>query len=456
MLKNKQSYILLFLFAIVFASIVFKGLKMPQPGDENVYYYMGKLASENKLPYKDFFYAHPPLQIYLIALVYKMFGFNIIALKLAPLISAVITAFFVFKITQKFGNAEAIAASLLFLFSYSTMFNSVFSFGIELAAMLLVIGIYFWFNKDNYLLAGLFLGLAGVTRLLSLIPVFILLVYVLLLNRKNFFKLSSSFLAVFLIVNGIFLIIAGKAYLADAYFYHFQKTFSGAENVKEYVGIVKLNWILFLSFFLFIFLRDKRLYPFALFSTAYLLFLLALKKLFGFYFLIAFPFLAIIGGFSIVSLIRRANLPKKWKIAAFLTICSVFGWNLFADASFLEKIGFAGFERGDDMADFIISSTGNETMIFGDDSVSPLLALETGKRIALDFADTNDQVFSSGAADLGKVLDDLGGKSLIFIIRDRQGISFFKEAREFLNKNCDFLANFHDKAEGNYLFYKCS
>ncbi|MBI2541876.1 glycosyltransferase family 39 protein [Candidatus Woesearchaeota archaeon] len=456
MLKNRQSYALLLIFAIVFVSITFKGLKTEQPGDENVYYYMGKLASEGKVPYRDFFYAHPPLQIYLIALIYKAFGFNIVALKLAPLISTMITAFFVFKIAQKFGNAEAIAAFFIFLFSYSTMFNSVFSFGIELAAMFLAIGAYFLFSKDSYWAAGLFFGLAGATRLLSLIPISVLLIYVLLLNRKNFFKLSSGFLAVFLAVNGISFLIAGKAYLADAYLYHLQKSSGGAENLKEYSDIVKLNWILFLSFFLFIFSRDRRMHPFALAAAAYLAFLLMLKKLFGFYFIVAFPFLAVIGGFSIVSLAGKAELPKKWKVAIFLTICLVFGWNLFADASFLGKMGFTGFERGRDMADFIISSADNETLLFGDDSIAPLLALATGKRIALDFVDTNDQVFSSGAADLGKVLGGLKGKNLLFIARDRQGISSFREAREFLNKNCNFLANFHGKTEGNYLIYRCS
>lgn len=454
MLKNKHAYALLLVFIIIFIFITFKGLKTAQPGDENVYYYMGKLISEGKLPYKDFFLAHPPSQIYLVALIYKIFGFNIVALKLIPLISTIVTALFIFKIAQKFGNIEAVAASLLFLFSYSVMFNSVFSFGIGLATMFLLIGVYLLFNKNNYWLAGLFFGFAGITRLLSLVPIFIIFTYALLSSKKNFLKLSSSFLIVFLLVNGFFALMTDD-YMNYAYKYHLQKTFGGKENFREYTDIIKLNWILFFSAFLFAFAKDKRqLSLFVVISIFYLLFLLGLKKIFGFYFLIAFPFLAIIGAYSLVNLANA--MPKRLKIVALVIFTLVFIWNLSSDVLFLEKIGFSGFERGKDLANFIVLNSNEETMLFGDGSVTPLLALQTNKKIALDFVDANDQVFISGIKNLNKVLADLKGKNILFIIRDRQGISYFKEVREFLSKNCNFLSQFHDKTEGNYLVYRCS
>lgn len=455
MLKNKQSYLLLLIFILSFILIAFKGLKTPQPGDENVYYYMGKLVSEGKIPYKDFFFAHPPLHIYLIALVYKISGFSIAALKLIPLISAIITAFFIFQTARKFGNFEAVAASLLFLSSYSVMFNSVFSFGIELAMMFLIIGIYFLFNRNNYWIAGLFFGLAGITRLLSLIPTAIILILIFFSNKKNFLKLSLGFLMIFLLVNGIFFLLAGSSYFSYAYGYHLQKTFGGKENFREYLDILKLNWLLFFSAFLFAFAKGrKQLVLFASVALAYLIFLITLKKIFGFYFLIAFPFLAIFGGYSIANL--AGTLSKKLKIAALLILALLFVWNLSSDIIFLEKIGFRGFERGKDLADFAALNSNEETMLFGDASVAPLLALQTNKDIALDFVDTNDQVFTSGIKDINMTLGSMVDMDILFIVRDRQGISYFREVREFLSKNCEFLSQFHDKMEGNYLVYRCN
>lgn len=454
--KSKMCYILLFIF-IIFILIASKGLRAPQPGDENVYYYMGRLITEGKAPYKDFFYAHPPLHIYLMALIYGIFGFNIVILKSVPLIAALTSAFFIFRMAkEKFGYAGALISSSLFIFSYSVMFNSVFSFGIEIAATLFIIGFYFLDSKNNYTLAAIFFGLAATTRLLSLIPIFVIFIIVLLSNKRGLLKLSSIFLIIFLLVNGIFTILYGGDYLTQVYKYHLLKTMNSKENFKEYADTIKLNWILFSSALLVIFIKEKKPHnTFMVVSIAYLIFLIALRKIFGFYFLIIFPFLAIIGGCTISMIFKKINLPKKFIVAISAILLLIFGWNLVSDVIFLEKIGFTGFERGKDLADFIASNSGKNTLLFGDDSVVPLLALLTNKRIALDFADTNDQVFSSGIRSISLTLRELNGKDILFIIRSKQGISYFSEVKEFLNKNCEFLSQFHDKIEGDYLVYRC-
>lgn len=469
--KNKLAYVFFLVFSAAFIFITLKGLATAQPGDENVYYYMGKLITEGKVPYRDFFFAHPPLHIYLIASIYKIFGFNILILKLIPLISTLISVFFIFKIAkEKFGNAEAVISSLLFLFSYSVMFDSVFSFGIEVATMFLVIGAYLLWSRNYDTLAGISFGLAGATRLLSLLPIFVIFVLVFLSSKKKFLKLSFVFLIIFLLINGIFILLFGADYLVSVYKYHLLKSLGGKENFREYIDIIKLNWILFSSFLLFIFVKEKK--PIAMpviISIAYLVFLTALKKLFGFYFIVIFPFLALTGGYSIVNIAKKfsvtceasssrlaRHLPKIFLQKIFLIILLlIFAWNLLSDVLFLEKIGFKGFERGNDLIDFVNANSNKGTLLFGDDSVVPLLALLTDKKIALDFVDTNNEVFISGVKNLSNVLSNLKGKDVLFIIRSSQGISYFSDVKEFLNKDCEFLGSFHDKIEGSYLIYKC-
>ena len=451
--KNKISYYIFGILIAIFIIIVSKGLTAPQPGDENVYYYMGKLVSEGKVPYRDFFLAHPPLHIYLIALIYKIFGFNIVILKLIPLISTLVSTIFIFCIAKnKCGDYEAIISSLLFLFSYSVMFNSVFSFGIEIAVMFLLIGVYFLWTKNNYILAGIFFGLAAITRLLTLIPILIILIMALSSYKRNFLKSLSAFLIVFLLFNGLFIFLFGNNYIIPVYNFHLLKSFGAEENLKEYIDIIKLNWILFSSALLIVFVKEKKqVSAFAVISIVYLIFLASLKKIFGFYFIATFPFLAIIGGYSIV------NFPTKFFYRKILLVLflSIFIWNLSSDTLFLEKIGFKGFERGKDLTDFIASNSNKNTLLFGDDSVVPLLALLMDRKIAFDFVDTNNEIFISGIKNLKEVLSSLKGKDVLFIIRSKQGISYFSEVKEFLNKNCDFLSRFHDKIEGSYLIYKC-
>ncbi len=456
--KNRLAYILLFSFIVVFILIALRGLLTPQPGDENIYYYTGKLISDGKYPYGDFLFVHPPLHGYLMALVYKIFGFNIFILKSVPLISTLISAFLIFKITkEKFGSSEAVISSLLFLFSYSVMFNSVFSFGIEIATLLIVAGVYLLLNANAYFSAGILFGFAGITRLLSLIPVAVILFAALLSNKRKFLRLSSGFIIIFLLANAIFIVFFGSRYLIPVYKFHLLKSFEGIENFTEYIDILRLNWVLFLSASLLIFIKEKK--PVAVFagaSVVYLVFLMVLKKIFGFYFIITFPFLAIIGGYSITNLFRILNLKKKWKMLISAILLLIFVWNLASDALFLERVGFTGFERGRDLIDLINLNSHEGATLFGDDSVVPLLALSTDKRIALDFVDTNTEVFLSGIRNLSKVLNDLKGKGILFVIRSRQGISAFKEVQQYLNENCELLSVFYDKIEGSYIVYKCN
>lgn len=456
---NKLLYGLFFIFVTAFIIIALKGLITPQHGDENVYYYMGKLITEGKIPYRDFFFAHPPLHIFLIALIYNIIGFKLVVLKSVPLISTLTSALFILKIVkEKFGFVEAIVSSLLFLFSYSVIFNSVFSFGIDIATTFLVIGLYFLYNKSNYISSGIFFGFAGITRLLSLVPIIIIFVIIFLSNKKGFLKLLTGFLAIFLLVNGIFIILFGDKYLMPVYKFHVLKSFVAEENFMEYLDIIKLNWILFSSALLFIFVKNKKLIGMlAIVSIVYLLFLTTLRKIFGFYFVVIFPFLAIIGGYSIVNIFRNI-FTKKFLFKRFflLFLLLIFAWDLASNILFLERIGFRGFERGKDIIDFINLNSNKNTLLFGDDSVVPLLSLQTNKRIALDFVDTNNQVFISGLKDLNTVLSDLKGKEVFFVLRNKQGISSFVVVRDFVNKNCELLSQFHDKIEGDYLVYGCN
>ena len=455
--KGKLEYAIPIIIAIIFLLIVHKGLASVQPGDENVYYYMAKLIGEGKVPYKDFFYAHPPLQIYILALVYGIAGFNVLLLKMVPLISALITAYFIFKISQaKFGYHEGVLALILFLFSYGVMFNSVFSFGIMTATMFLVIGFYFSSVKDNYIIAGIFFGLAGLTRLLALIPIAVFLAAALLSNRKSFIKLLSSFLAVFLFVNLLIIAVAGSQYIDSVYRYHFLKAPSIGSNFSEYFDILKLNWILFASAALLIFAKErKKVVIFALMAVVYLAAILLLKRLFGFYFIAAFPFLAIVGGYSLANVYRNVHFGKKLKVLFAIAFALIFIWNLTSDTTFLWKVGYIGFDRGNDIVGFVSSNSAPHSMIFGDDSAAPLVALMTGRSIAHEVVDTNNQVFASGLVNLKSTLDRIKDENVLFIARSNQGISAFPEVTEFLNNDCQFLSQFHDKNEGDYLVYRC-
>ena len=107
------------------------------------------------------------------------------------------------------------------------------------------------------------------------------------------------------------------------------------------------------------------------------------------------------------------------------------------------------------MKEFVLEKTGKDAKIFGDDSIVPLLALETKRQIAFDIVDTNPQAFSSGLVKIEEVLEKIRKNGALFVVRNKQGISSIREVQNFLNTKCGFVSSFHDKKEGDFLFYSC-
>src|SRR3989338_9365317 len=69
-----KQWIPFLIVALVFIIIEAKGLTQVGPGDENVYFYMAKAMSEGQMPYRDFFYAHPPLHIFLLSVLINIWA----------------------------------------------------------------------------------------------------------------------------------------------------------------------------------------------------------------------------------------------------------------------------------------------------------------------------------------------------------------------------------------------
>lgn len=440
---------------VLFLLIESNGLKNPQPGDEDVYFYMAKLAAEGKIPYRDFFYAHPPLHLFMTLPVIKLSGFNIVFLKLMPLAAAIITALLVFLIARKiFGDIEAVAALLLFLFSYSTLFNSVFAFGISEAAMFMAFGLYFYYARKDNLLAGIFFGIAGITRLLILIPFFTLILIVFFKNKNEFKKMIAGFFIVFGIINLILVLFFGQNYINPVYKYHLLKSYE-QNNINEYTNVIKLNWILFLSAAAVIFVKPKnRILDFGIISAVYLIFLALSSRLFNFYFVPIVPFLAILGGYSFAHLLKKIkSIRLLWLVV--IIVSMLFLWDLSANVVFLNDFGFKGFSRGKDIVSFINSEFDSSYDLFGDESTVPLLALMSGRKIAFDIIDTNPAVFKTEILSIEKTLERIKESNIIFVARSKQGISELRQVQDFLNQRCNLMSSFSDKIEGTYFIYEC-
>ena len=94
-------------------------------GDEHMYFYMSLLASRGKWPYRDFFFSHPPLQLYVAGALYKAFGYSLALSKMIPSLAAMVSGLHVYLIGRRLvGRLEGVLGMILFLFSYDVLRGS--------------------------------------------------------------------------------------------------------------------------------------------------------------------------------------------------------------------------------------------------------------------------------------------------------------------------------------------
>jgi len=444
-ITNKTAYILFILIVVAFILVRITNLNY-SISDENTSFYIAKLMSEGKIVYKDIFYAHPPLQIYLFAMLYKIFGFNFLLLKITPLIFIIISGLFIFKIMQRHSNISALIAVLLLLFSYDSLRFNTYAMGINLTAMFLIISVYFLFEK-KYLLSGIFSGLAGITGLYSLIPIAAIFVYLFFKDKRNFLFFLIGFSLIFLLVNLIFIILYGNDYIAPVYKFHLLKPKGDSTIMPLISRIIKTNPLLFILPFVY-FLAKKKLNLIVYISIVHFLFLILFQKTFGYYFMLLFPFLAIIAAYSITK--TRLKMNKSIIIA--ITILLIVLSSIISSIKFI-KYDFQNFNNADEIAEFIAANSDKDETIFGDDSTTPLIALLSKRKIALDFADANSLRFRSGIDDLNELIRNLKKSENRFIIvyqvnfgkiTGTYGLAYIDEFFDYVKDECKLSKTFKE------------
>jgi len=424
-------------------------------GDENIYFYMGKLVAEGKMPYGDFFYAHPPIQVFIFAMIFKIFGFNFLLLKSVSMMAITISSVLLYRLVRKnIGEKESILAVILFLFSYDLLRASTHPTGVNVTLMFMMISTYLFFS-EKYVKSGLFLGLAGLSGLYSLILFPPFFIYLFLRDKKGVKSFVVSFILLYGIVNLILLSLYGDNYLTPVYEYHGLKPENPSHNVAVFSRVLEMNYQVFLTAILIIFFArklNKELILNLSIAVLYVLFLVSLHKVYDFYFILVFPYLAVLGSYSLNGLSGRFN-NRVYTVILFLLLISYIPT--------FERYGMHEerfFEKADEIGSYVRQNSAIDQTIFGDSGSAPLIALLSERDIALDCIDTNVMRFRSNVTNIDSALNQLGTEEnfKFFIGREKMGVYSMNEAREYLGENCKLAMEFRDRHKGEFYVYDCS
>ncbi len=139
-MRKKNHYLVISLIAFLVLKLIHIG---PRISDENLYFYMANLLSRGVMPYRDFFLANFPGQIFLYSLPITLFGFHLTIFKLLQILITLGSAGLIYQIMMIHKQKEgSILAVLLFLFSSVVLGGSDFSVGVHESTMFLLLAWY--------------------------------------------------------------------------------------------------------------------------------------------------------------------------------------------------------------------------------------------------------------------------------------------------------------------------
>jgi hypothetical protein len=161
-------------------------------------------------------------------------------------------------------------------------------------------------------------------------------------------------------------------------------------------------------------------------------FLLCTKGVFNYYLMMILPALSAMAACALMGAAEGMGRVRKAVFLSFAVALSVFSHY----SEYKSSVAAYKVDRIDSAVSFIASSSRPEGTIFGDDYSTPLISLLSGRRIALDMADTNPNRFQSGFTDIRDLVSDLDRARPSFMlfhhIGDYSSLWDFPEMREFV------------------------
>jgi Gpi18-like mannosyltransferase len=376
---KKKISLLHWIIILIFFGIFIKSFFLhPTFSDENFYFNVARNIAQGKVPYKDFFFAHPPLQIYALALLYKIFSESLILGKFFTLILSSLSALLLFLIAREVSNeSSAFFVSLLFLISPPWIAFSTISYGMWESMAFLLLSFYL-FLKKRFIPSTIFFVLAFLFRYTAALyfPIFLLVSY---LEKKRILTIFLKFFIPSLIALIFLIFLFGKEYIYQTLFYHSLK--APFQSKVQYFGMgTFFIFLALISTLVGVLKKDKFIISLALFPFFIdMALLLGLKIIFYHYFLLSVPFYLI--SFSRVMRFKYSSVILATLILLFIS----YTHNLQTFDYYLNPVHSKKFAY---IANIVEKNTSKDNEIFGEPVMTNYVSFVTGRKIASDYFDS--------------------------------------------------------------------
>lgn len=192
--------------------------------DENIYFLAAQWVASGRVPYRDFFFSHPPLHLLVPALLLKVFGEAPYLLKLIPVLFSVGSGVLVYLAMLRRGTTlAALLASGAFFFALEQLQASTNLTGINITTFFVVLTAWALLSQRAWTAAAA--GCAALmTGAYSTVPVLALLLPAFLLGGHRLgLRFLGGLLGGYLLLTGTCYAAFGSAYFEQVFEYHFLK-----------------------------------------------------------------------------------------------------------------------------------------------------------------------------------------------------------------------------------------
>lgn len=311
----------------------------PYESDEHIYTYQAYLVSKGATPYADVFIAHPPAQTLVIAAQLAVTDFNLTLSRLHPigwcLVGGLALAWLV---RREVGPTASVLAMALYLLARATLFTSSHATGVNMAVALVILALVA--VRSRAIVAAAALCVAALATRLYVAPVLAaIVVWQLLIDWRSGLRLIGWALGIGGVVTIALGVWCGFGPLFEqTVLYHMRKTPIDGEKLRQ-----TFEWALFFDAglaMLFVasipalawaWWQSRRsesaqrlgLVTFsAITAMLWVAMLTRMDRVWGHYFMPAFPFAAIAGGWllagwfeTIVRLARSRGRPTEARLS---------------------------------------------------------------------------------------------------------------------------------------------
>jgi len=441
-IKNKNN---LYFWEIALVFFILKIIEMQfKFSDGHTYMYMAKAVLEGMIPYRDFFFASPPLQIYIIAFGKILVGNEIILLNLIPIFATIGSSFFIFKFMQKkFGEIEGLVASTLYLFSFLVLLTTDYSTGIHLTTFF-ILGMIYFIEIDKPFIAGIFASFALLTRLYAPFPIAGALIYLFIYKKKDILKFIVGAITFFIPLSLFFEIISNGNYLNQIFFFRL--------NLISGIGLSKIavsqffiigDLILVIGSILWIvFDKEKKKLALPLITTIFSIFLYIIySDIYYLYFGLIIGPLAI---FTTKLIFKFKSYKNFNKLLAFLIILLVIINSIIYIANYATASNIP-FHK--EISSFVKENSSEGDTIYGSFEITPLVSLESERALAGNIIDTNPKNIMTKEFEIGEIIEKIKGVKFIIVkatlLESGELVGFDASTpSEFIQNNCTLVKEY--------------